>query len=158
MNITIRKAIAADIPLLKPLGIELQENERSVYPERAVATDIVDQYNDILLRDVKSGEWHVFVAEIDGKIVGYVSGTANDPEDDLENTTTGFYVGDLVVLGEYRSLGIGAKLMNAIIDYAKQSGFGSIELNVLAANERAQKFYKDQGFTDYEVVLRKRLV
>lgn len=157
MNIVIRKAIIEEIPLLKPLGIELQDNERSLYPDRASGAMIADKYNEILCRDVTSGEWQVFVAIVEGAIVGYVSGTANDSEDDLENITPGYYVGDLVVSQEYRSKGIGSQLLAAVYAYAKENGFCTVELGVLARNTAAQQFYRKEGFEDYEVVLRKRL-
>jgi len=159
MNVIIRPATSVDLPFLKVLGAELQENERRLYPDRAKASDIIEKYSEIFKREFELGQYQVFVAEIGGELVGYTAGCSNDPEDDLADFAQGhgYHVDDLIVAGRYRGQGIGAQLLKEITDYARKQGFISIELNVLAANTEAQAFYRSQGFEDYELVLRKKL-
>lgn len=157
MNLVIRSAVHSDFLALKSLGAELQEYERKIYPNRAKASDIVDQYSVILQREFAKGEYFIFVAEVDGKLVGYTSGCPNDPEEDIIDTSISFHIDDLVVTSSLRGQGIGKKLLDHIADYAKEKGYTSIELNVLAANTEAQQFYRGQGFDDYELVLRKNI-
>lgn len=159
MNIIIRPATTADLPHLKMLGAELQENERQLYPDRAKAADIIDKYSEVFKREFELGQYQVFVAESNSELVGYTAGCPNDPEDDLADFANGlgYHVDDLIVAHEHRGNGIGAQLLNAIADYAKNNGFISIELNVLAVNTEAQAFYRKLDFMDYELVLRKKL-
>ncbi len=157
MTLTIRRASASDIPSLRQLGYELQENERLLCPDRAPAAEIVDQYNAITQRVVASGEWVIFVALDGDQFVGYTAGAMNDPEDDLINLAPGFHVDDIVVAKSHRGQGIGRQLLDAIGEYAKEQGAKSIELNVLSANVEAQAFYRKVGFQDYELVLKKKL-
>lgn len=157
MNLAIRPATVEDIPMLKSLGSELQDVEQSLDGFRADSEDVADQYNAILLRDFLAGEWQVFVAEAEGEVIGYMSGTPNDPEDDLANKGRGYYISDGVINKKYRKLGIGKMLLDAVTAYAKEHGFVSLELNVLIKNSTVQEFLRHQGFDDYELVLRKNI-
>lgn len=156
-NIVIRIATLEDLPKLKSLGVELQEFERMLYTDRVQGESIVDRYNEILVREFITGNYYVFVAELGGRLIGYASGCPNNPEDDLINKSVAFHVDDLIVSLEYRGLGIGERMLQAMRDLAKALGFSVIELNVLAANTESQAFYRNQGFSDYELVLRKSL-
>ena len=46
----------------------------------------------------------------------------------------------------YRSQGLGKRFMDWIIDYVKQKGYESIELNTYVQNYPSHKFYYNQGF------------
>ncbi len=46
-------------------------------------------------------------------------------------------------------LGIGSALVKACIECAKAAGYLQLELNVVAANERAVSIYKKAGFIEY---------
>ncbi len=49
-------------------------------------------------------------------------------------------------LSEYRSMGLGAQLMEAAITYAKDNGFKDMVLSVYSENFGGHKFYKRHGF------------
>ena len=53
---------------------------------------------------------------------------------------------DLSVLKDYWGLGIGGKIMQTLIDTAKDLGHEQIELWVVADNEKAIKMYESFGF------------
>jgi ribosomal protein S18 acetylase RimI-like enzyme len=48
----------------------------------------------------------------------------------------------------FRGQGIGKKLLNELISFAKESGFKSIRLDVINTNPRAKKLYEKVGFTE----------
>ena len=56
------------------------------------------------------------------------------------------YVDDLCVDGDARGLGIGAALMQAVRELARERGIDRIELNVWECNEGAIRFYERLGF------------
>ena len=52
----------------------------------------------------------------------------------------------ITVLRDYWGRGIGSRLMEMLIDFAKESGVEIISLDVRADNERAKALYKKFGF------------
>ncbi|GHF95886.1 GNAT family N-acetyltransferase [Thalassotalea marina] len=52
----------------------------------------------------------------------------------------------IVVDSDYRGLGIGSKLLDAIIEYAKDNDYQNVRLDVIDTNPRAKKLYKTKGF------------
>ena len=65
---------------------------------------------------------------------------------------TRFYCGkylepdNVVVHPDFRSLGVGQKLMAWVYDYARTLGCEVVELNSYVGSPRAHKFYFDEGF------------
>jgi len=53
---------------------------------------------------------------------------------------------ELYVLPEYRSQGIGAALMTAVLERARRLGIVAIDLEVDAAHRRAESLYRRFGF------------
>ena len=53
---------------------------------------------------------------------------------------------DLFVRSEYRKKGIGAMLMNASKDFAKNNGITGIELSTAISNGTAQRLYESLGY------------
>ncbi|MBO7422348.1 MAG: GNAT family N-acetyltransferase [Oscillospiraceae bacterium] len=52
---------------------------------------------------------------------------------------------------EYCNRGIGRKMMEAVLQKAKEAGYEQAELEVIAGNERAISLYKQLGFEQYGV-------
>ncbi len=88
----------------------------------------------------------IFVARVDGKIVGFVAGDANWFSK-RENKKVGA-IHEIVILPEYQSLGIGSALMDTILSYFKGKGLHVAELWVGDENYRAINFYRKFGFKD----------
>lgn len=57
---------------------------------------------------------------------------------------------DFIVHSKYRNLGVGSFLMDSIINYTKEEGFGKITLEVRDDNKNAKNLYKKHGFKDCE--------
>lgn len=53
---------------------------------------------------------------------------------------------NVVIHPDYRSRGVGKLLMNWIYDYAREIGCEVAELNAYTTNERAHKFWFNEGF------------
>ncbi|EYU29241.1 hypothetical protein MIMGU_mgv1a017258mg [Erythranthe guttata] len=58
----------------------------------------------------------------------------------------------LGVLAPYRGLGIGAKLVNHVLDLCTKQNIGEVYLHVQTNNEEAIKFYKKFGFEITETI------
>ncbi|XP_012847069.1 PREDICTED: N-alpha-acetyltransferase 50 [Erythranthe guttata] len=62
------------------------------------------------------------------------------------------YIMTLGVLAPYRGLGIGAKLVNHVLDLCTKQNIGEVYLHVQTNNEEAIKFYKKFGFEITETI------
>lgn len=104
--------------------------------------DVQAYLNWLFRRDV-AGIW---VAEEDGKIVGFVASDGN-----WFSKREGKVVGaihELVILPEYRNKGIGKALVEKVIEYFKSRGLDTAELWVGDKNTQAFEFYKSLGFEE----------
>ena len=80
---------------------------------------------------------YFYVAEIGGKIVGYIIG-------DVRNNRG--HVVSIAVDSQYRGKGVGKCLMNVLIKKFKETSIKTIRLEVAVSNLIAQTFYKKMGF------------
>lgn len=87
-------------------------------------------------------KFEVFLAEIDGKAVGYTI-SFETYSTFLARPT--FYLEDLFVLPEYRKLKAGLALFKNCVRQARQRECGRMEWQVLDWNESAIKFYERLG-------------
>jgi len=131
MNVTIRPAIRSDCPRLLELIKELAEYERAL-----------DQVEVPLTHFEESGfgdcpVWWAFVAETDGIIAGFALYYIR------YSTWKGqrLYLEDIVVTNEYRRLGIGKMLFDAVLLDAKNKNLNGVLWQVLDWNKPAIQFY-----------------
>jgi GNAT superfamily N-acetyltransferase len=135
MSIVIRDAIREDVPAMFELIKELALYEKA--PEQV--TNTVDQmYEDGF------GEnpiFHTIVSEVEGEIVGMALYYFR------YSTWKGkrLYLEDLIVSETMRGRGLGEKLLNEIIEKARQMACTGLMWQVLDWNEPAINFYKKFG-------------
>ena len=85
------------------------------------------------------------IAELDGRAAGYAKLHDAEPEKGVEGTKPVELV-RLYVSREWLGRGIGAQLMRACLDQARQAGHETIWLGVWERNARAQAFYRKWNF------------
>jgi len=137
---------------------ELQEFERTLEPNRADARKICREYIRGLFDDCAQHNGVVFVAESEGRIIGFVCVLGRMRSEEIIEADRDYaYVTDLIVRAECRRTGIGAQLMAAAEAHAVKCGARRLKVGVLAANMRAHRVYRRLGFRDNEVVLEKRI-
>ncbi|MET1124113.1 MAG: GNAT family N-acetyltransferase [Archaeoglobaceae archaeon] len=86
------------------------------------------------------------VAEVDGKPVGFVACDTNWLSV-FEKKRVG-EIHELFVLPEFRGRGIGSRLLEAALEYARSKERKIAELWVGRTNYRARKFYEKKGFVE----------
>lgn len=85
----------------------------------------------------------VLVAEVEGKVVGWISvGACRDADDFGKKSGE---VMALYLLAEYWGKGIGTELWKCGLQRLHDQGYACITLWVLSANERAIRFYQGLG-------------
>ncbi len=53
----------------------------------------------------------------------------------------------IAVAPEQRGVGVGTRLLQSLIDYARREGYGSLRLDVIDTNPAARRLYERVGFT-----------
>ena len=131
-SINIRRAVKEDCARLLELVQELAEYERA--PNEVTVT--LEHFQESGFG--KNPVWWAFVAEVDGKVVGFALYYIR------YSTWKGqrMYLEDILVTNEMRGKGIGKLLMDRLIEEAKEKGWNAIIWQVLEWNEPAINFYK----------------
>ncbi|HEY5463025.1 MAG TPA: GNAT family N-acetyltransferase [Hanamia sp.] len=139
MNITIRKADEQDFPVVASLIKEFSIFQKT--PEKV--TNTLEQ----MIKD--KNFFQCLVAEADKEITGFVTFFFTY----YSWTGKGLYLDDLYVKKAFRRHAIGKKLLDAIIDLAKQEQCKNVRWLVSSWNTNAIHFYKNMGATIDEIDL-----
>ena len=142
MNFTIEKAKASDAAaVLEYLNQRGGETDNLTFGAEGLPFSVEDEekYIESLQNSTSSA---MFFAKIDGKIIGDASFSSSPRERIKHRGEIG-----ISVVKEYWGEGIGSKLIEIIIDFAKNTaGCEIIHLQVRSDNERAIKLYRKYGF------------
>jgi ribosomal protein S18 acetylase RimI-like enzyme len=93
-----------------------------------------------------------FVAEDKGKLVGYITAI---PKIFESRKSKYIEIHNLGIIAEYRRRGIGKKLMDKCLTWAKNKEFQKVFLICFSNNNEALAFYKNYGFSEIYVSLEK---
>jgi GNAT superfamily N-acetyltransferase len=135
MNISIRPAVAADLPSIHHLVRELAIYEHA--EEQFIAT--IKEYE----RDFADGIFKALVADVDGRVAGmalyYMA----------YSTWKGrmLFLEDFVVEPDSRRYGLGQLLFDAFLDEGRKAGCRLVKWQVLDWNEPALRFYEKNSAT-----------
>ena len=121
------------------------------------------KYMDQMLSDVEKMHGQIYVAEQDGKVIGFIQGIImehkvdDDPIFDLTHAPRKEgWIGLLFVKPEHRSQGFGTKLLTKLQDYFKSQKCDCVRLLVLSDNP-AVDFYRRHDFLSHNLEMVKRL-
>lgn len=148
-QVLIRKAVVKDAAVLAKVAWQAFDEAFSEHPanhpddmraymekaftEEAIRAEIADPSNIY------------FVAELSGAVVGYSKLTDGATEHCVDASRP-IELSRLYCLDLYIGRGIGRKLMQACLDFAKSNGNDVMWLGVWEFNYRAQEFYTKFGF------------
>ena len=151
--LTIRRAVSDDGAALLPLATRLTEG---VAPWRS-AGDVeaaVVGWVEASLDAMSEPDHAVLVAEVEGRVIGFVTLSAGRHW----SGETDASIGELVVAPEAEGRGVGAALVEAVVEHARAAGYARISVSTGAANARALRLYRRLGFVDEDVSLSRALV
>ena len=154
MNITIRQVKSEDWWSIQKLNNEVFQNDKDNGPDMDLnwphSEKAIKYYQDL----ANGAYGHCLIAEIDGIAVGYV---ALSIKDFGYRKSKYVEVENIGVSPEFRSKGIGEKLMNASSEWAKSQGANRLYVEAFWGNTKAIKYYKNNGFTEIGIQLEKVL-
>ena len=147
-NITIRESTYDDIPSLLELLYELGRPK----PQK---DDELETFTKLLKTYMQEDDKKILVAEIENsKIVGMMSIVFLSR---LNQNTLEMYVPELIVSQNYRSNGIGKKLINFSIDIGKEKKCHRMRLESGNQRTESHKFYRNLGFENSSIFFTKNL-
>ncbi len=140
VNFYIERARRED---LKDLTDIYLEGYRGLEEYSYTHPEDVKAYMDWLWRRDPEG---IFVAKVEGRKVGFVAGDANWFSKRARRNVGAIH--EIVVLPEFRGLGIGKALMTKVMEYFREKKLDTAELWVGDENFRALEFYRKLGFKE----------
>ncbi len=156
---SVREYRPEDRAAVEACMAELQDFERAIDTWMAEGRVMAGPYVASLLDRCREWGGRIFVAEADGgRVVGFLSVYPESEAPQYPPETAVFaWVSDLAVLPSHRGTGLGRALLEAAEGYAREAGYRSLRLCVLAGNRRAIDVYRAFGLEEYEMILRKKL-
>lgn len=120
-----------------------------------------EAYTDDLLKKIKEQCGHIYVAEEEGEMVGFIAGVI-ETQTELDKLShiplKHGRVLDLFVESNYRGSGVGKQLMAKIEHYFRDQQCDAIMIEVFGPNKKAKQFYEQLGYADRDYDLQKSLV
>jgi ribosomal protein S18 acetylase RimI-like enzyme len=148
---------AADAAALRACFVELQDWEHGIDRSLPEGEGIADEYLAEMLSECVASAGQVLVAEAAGCVVGFICVLAQVMPSKDEAQEPYAYISDMVVRAGHRGRGIGRRLIAEAEAFARAAGVRHLRVGVLATNDGAHRLYRDSGFADYTVELRKTL-
>ena len=145
--VVIRKAGVKDFELVKRLVVELEEDQKRLLPE-LISLDWLNKSMPIIMgKAIRSNNQAVFLAFDGTKAIGFAY-AGKEKNAAYWKVKERAEVYSLYIREEFRSKGIGAKLLKSVCAYFNRKGISWIQLDVLPKNNRAKKFYQKSGFRE----------
>ncbi len=127
MTVLIREYASSDFPQVKKLILDAEN-----FGEPFLETEILN-----IKKNTTSGLGKIFVATIGGQVVGYIS---------LGRRIFALMIDSIIVGRGYQRKGVGSKLVERAIEYAKSQGFHVLRTDTGTFMDYAIKFYLACGF------------
>jgi ribosomal protein S18 acetylase RimI-like enzyme len=149
-NFTIRPGRREDAEAAARLWMQSAEEHTAHDRIYATAPGAERVMRRFLADLASSSHSFLFVAESDGRVVGFISGELREGSLTFRQKTWAS-VDDVFVEPDSRNLGIGRALLEGVEAWAKKRRADGISLQVAAANGRGRKFYEELGFREVSV-------
>lgn len=156
-DIMIRRAAESDIPVIDKLLYQVHKIHSDIRPD--LFNKGTKKYTDEELKSIIADDLTpVFVAEIEGRVLGYAFCIHQQHINDnnLTDIRT-LYIDDLCVDETSRGMHVGRALYDHVIGFARENGYYNVTLNVWAGNDSAKRFYESVGLKVQKVGMEKIL-
>lgn len=143
-SVSYRTVSEADFPVL----VEFYENLNTYFYSMGYRLPHPENVGQVWLDSFQRtlGRFsNVFIAEIDGRVVGFMLCRLKRVPSYMGGVMVG-ELSDMWIDANARRMGIGDKLSRLAIDWMRQQGAHSIEIQVLKDNEASWKLYERMGF------------
>ncbi len=148
-ELVVRRAARADISALVELELVLPRHSRLSPVFSRLEPEPVEEVRANLEQDFDDPRFTTFVAEVDGRVVGW--GVACALAESGTNTAlirpaNAGFLGYAAVLPEARGLGAGRALGEAVLDWGRDAGYPVIATDWRSTNLEADRSWRALGF------------
>lgn len=153
----IRRAEIKDIAEINDLLYQVLTIHHNGRPD--IFKEGVKKYTDAELAGIISDDSRpIFVADSDGKVVGYAFCIFQQAvNSNILTDIKTLYIDDLCVDETKRGMSIGKQLYEYVAGFAKENGCYNLTLNVWSCNSSAIKFYEKCGLVPQKIYMEKIL-
>lgn len=151
----IRKARKEDINSIISLNQQLFDNEYEKF-DKTLDCSWPSKNRKYFENAISSKNFLSLVNILDGKIVGYLIGSINE-SGRVRKTMKIAELNNMLVIEKQRGKGIGRKLFEEFLKWAKERRAKRMRVVSSAKNIQAINFYKKCGFFDWELTLEKEI-
>jgi GNAT superfamily N-acetyltransferase len=151
----IRSATQDDLAAIGDLWQSLVEHHMAL--DAAMprpAADGAARYADRLANMLNDPYAQALVAEVDGRVVGYVTALIAEMRAEMFAEERAGLIADIYVHPSFRGAGIGRALLGALNDWFRLRGAAYVEWYVASRNEAARGFWQRVGGRDVMVRMR----
>lgn len=120
---------------------QLDEETHFMLLEPGERTTTLEQQRERIQRILGQANQTILVAEVDGRLVGYIAGMGGDYQ--RNRKTVHIVIG---ILQSYSGQGIGKRLFQALEEWAVEHGIHRLELVVMTHNQRGIALYQRMGY------------
>jgi len=157
MEVIIRSAIESDKEIFIDFAVKLSDYNRAnhysecKYDNYEFVIDSIQRKAQETFHN-RNEQIAIFIAELEGKPVGYALGRIFEEEVMADNGTGRMGLFDeLFVDTVARGLGVGQKLIDKTISWMKEMGINRIKLHAYSWNNQAKRLYEKNGFREYAI-------
>jgi len=157
MSSRIREAHRLDLEALVALHLATAHEQARYEPLLCISPTAGVVFRQGLQRDLEDDAHRFFIAEAEGRAVGFTHAATADLAPPAFSHRHGVII-ELYVSPEQRGQGLGRRLFGAARGWFAVRGLADIVLRTVAANPEAQAFWSALGFEDFvvEKILRAR--
>jgi ribosomal protein S18 acetylase RimI-like enzyme len=147
MNLLIRQAEISDTNIICALGVTTFYEAYFEQDESSdLASYVLESFSQAQIEEeINNTDSTFFIAELNGKAVGYAKLRENSTVDCLKNENA-VELDRIYILERAKGKGVGGKLLNRCFETARAKGYETIWLGVWERNTTALKFYEKIGF------------
>ncbi|MFZ2025056.1 MAG: GNAT family N-acetyltransferase [Microgenomates group bacterium] len=150
-NVHIRKATLTDISIITEMSASLIRSDIRFDPLLTDRWSYGEGGQTYLKKRINGRKGVCLVAEIDGNIVGYATGSLLPIQQwrPVQKTE----LDNLYIFDEHRSKGIGTQLIQSFLAWSRKMKAKRVILHTKEKNVQAIAFYKRNGFDSYKIIL-----
>lgn len=154
----VREYCQEDYRQLRELALGLHASTHPTADPTGCDTVAFEGFLNHLLGIQAKQEGHLFVAEQDGRLLGFVCLLAPVAAQGVDDGGEAYaFLSDLFVRPDSRRTGVGRLLTDKAERHARHCGAGRVALKVLSDNAPARHFYHDCDYQERFVVMSKQL-
>lgn len=151
----IRAAVASDAVVIGKMWAQLVAHHHALDPAMPRATaEGAHLYGRSLGDRLEDSHTRVLVAEVDGRVVGYVLGVIVDLLPEMFEQQAGGFLADIYVEADCRRQGHGRALVTALTDWFRERGLEYFEWHVPANNPATIAFWRSMGGKAWQIRMR----